>query len=115
MEWATSKEVKVFIHTQDDQNSPERGGSDKKTYNTRELAVLLGVSRHTIYRMRDDGELPPIIPTDRRIVRWQIKDVELWFDLDCPCTKSFLRLKKDYQRFTRGHKNRPSHSRGEQK
>jgi excisionase family DNA binding protein len=108
MEWATSKEVKVFIHTQDDLNSPKRDDSDKKTYNTRELAVLLGVSRHTIYRMRDGGELPPIIPTDRRIVRWQIKDVELWFDLDCPSTKNFLRLKKDYERFTRRQVNRPA-------
>ena len=54
----------------------------RRTYNTRQLAECLGVSRDTIRNMRDDGELPPVIPTKRRIVRWTVDDIDLWFELD---------------------------------
>ena len=33
-----------------------------KAVNVEEFAEILGVSKHTIYRMRDAGELPPTIP-----------------------------------------------------
>ena len=71
------------------------------TYNVQQLAQFLNISRDTIYRMRDSGELPPTIPMQRRIVRWQVKDIELWFEFGCPTEKSFVRLKKDMLRFTR--------------
>ena len=83
-----------------------------KTYSARQLAILLGVSVHTIYRMRDDGELPPVLPIQKRVTRWRIEDIELWFELDCPNTKNFLRLKKDLKRFTRNRSNRPSKNGG---
>ena len=93
--------------------------TDKKpkalTYSPRQFAKLLGVSVDTIYRMRDDGELPPELPIQKRVTRWKIEDIGLWFDLDCPNAKNFVRLKRDYQRFTRKRLNRPTQGRGEQK
>ena len=86
-----------------------------RTYSPKQLAKLLGVSVDTIYRMRDDGELPPELPIQKRVTRWKIEDIELWFDLDCPKTKNFARLKKDYLRFTRNRSNRLRKNRGEQK
>ena len=72
-----------------------------KGLTTKDLAEQLRVSRHTIYRMRLAGELPPIIQTSRRIIRWQKSDIELWFDLDCPKAKQCTALKMDMQRFAR--------------
>jgi len=85
-----------------------------RTYSPSQLAKLLGISVDTIYRMRDDGELPSELPIQKRVTRWKIQDIELWFDLDCPNAKNFARLKRDYQRFTRNRSNRPRKNRGEQ-
>ena len=70
-----------------------------KTITTKEFAERLGVSRATIYRMRDAGELPPIIPIRRRVVRWNEEDIELWWELECPKTAQFTALKKTKLRF----------------
>ena len=73
----------------------------RRTHNIRQLAECLGVSRDTIRNMRSDGELPPIIPTKRRIVRWTVDDIDLWFELDCPGEKDFVDFKGDLKQFTR--------------
>ena len=78
----------------------------RKAYSVADLAKLLGVSRDTIYRMRNSRELPDTIPTERRLIRWTVEDIELWFDLDCPRTNIFLRHKKDLQRRRRGRWNK---------
>ena len=70
----------------------------------KELAKELGVSRATIYRMRDAGELPPIIPLRRRVIRWNKDDIELWWELDCPKTMQFIALKKTKLRFEKRKK-----------
>ena len=69
--------------------------------NAKEFAEILGVSKHTIYRMRDAGELPPTIPIQRRVIRWSKEDTELWWELDCPKTTQFAALKKTKLRFER--------------
>ena len=76
------------------------------TVNMADLSKMLGVSRTTIHRMKCADELPPTIPTKRRIVRWLAKDIDLWLDLDCPCTKNFIVYKRDLQRYTRGRQRR---------
>lgn len=73
---------------------------------TAELSVMLGVSRSTIHRMKCAGELPAVISTNRRIVRWLAKDIELWLDLECPNAKDFMVYKRDLQRYTRSRKRR---------
>jgi excisionase family DNA binding protein len=77
--------------------------SNSRTLSVKQLAQFLGVSRHTIYRMRDNSELPPVLPIQKRVTRWRIEDIELWFELDCPNSKNFTRLKRDLKRFTRKH------------
>ena len=87
-----------FPNSSEDRRSKE---THRRTYNTRQLAECLGVSRDTIRNMRDDGELPPVIPTKRRIVRWTVDDIDLWFELDCPREKDFVHFKGDLKQFTR--------------
>lgn len=70
-----------------------------KTVTTNEFAELLGVSRATIYRMRMSGELPPIVPLNRRVVRWNKEDIDLWLELECPKEKEFIPLKQTKLRF----------------
>lgn len=76
------------------------------TVTTADLSVMLGVSRATIHRMKCAGELPTVIPTKRRIVRWLAKDIELWLELDCPNAKDFMVYKRDLQRYTQSRKRR---------
>ena len=71
------------------------------TITPKQLAASLRVSRSTLHRMRIAGELPPVIPTSRRIVRWLESDVALWLELSCPSTADFANLKRDKQRFAR--------------
>ena len=85
-----------------------------QTYSVIQLAKVLGVSRHTIYRMRDNCELPPVLPMQRRLTRWKIEDIDLWFEMGCPNTKNFVRYKKDMQRFARHGKHRPKKNGGDQ-
>ena len=76
------------------------------TITTKELAERLGVSRATIYRMRDTGELPPIIPLKRRVVRWSEEDIKLWWELECPKAAQFTALKKTRLRFEERNRRR---------
>lgn len=70
-----------------------------QTITIKEFAEILGVSRMTIYRMRESGELPDVIKTKRRIVRWLKNDIEFWLTLDCPSQVNFRKLRKTKQRF----------------
>lgn len=65
------------------------------------LADRLGVSRMTIHRMRKARELPDVIKTTRRIVRWNSCDIELWLELDCPNATEFKALKRTRRKFSR--------------
>ncbi len=66
-----------------------------------QLAGILSVSRSTVHRMDAAGELPPRIPTKRRLARWAQSDIDLWLSLDCPDAVQFKRLKRDQQRFAK--------------
>ena len=84
----------------------ESKGVKTRTLSVNQLAQFLGVSRHTIYRMLDSGELPPVLRLQKRVTRWRVEDVELWFELECPNSKNFTRFKKDLKRFTRNQSKR---------
>lgn len=49
-----------------------------------ELARLLSVSKMTIWRLRDDGKLPPAISLTSQCVRWRRAAVLTWIDAGCP-------------------------------
>lgn len=40
------------------------------------VASMLGVSRRTVFRMRQRGELPPPIEVSSNIVRWKLSDIQ---------------------------------------
>lgn len=41
-----------------------------------DVAVILRVSRRTVFRMRQRGELPPPVEVSRRIVRWRLTELQ---------------------------------------
>lgn len=49
-----------------------------------ELARMLSVSKPTIWRMRDDGKLPPAITLTSQCIRWRRDDVLEWIVNRCP-------------------------------
>lgn len=49
-----------------------------------ELARLLSVSKPTIWRLRDDGKLPPAISLTSQCLRWRREAVLKWIDAGCP-------------------------------
>ncbi len=49
-----------------------------------EFARLLSVSKPTIWRLRDDGKLPPAISLTSQCVRWRRETVLKWIDAGCP-------------------------------
>lgn len=66
----------------------------KQHVTIRELTEMLSVSRSTLHRMKQSGELPAAINLERRVVRWSRKDIELWLELDCPSEVQFRKLKR---------------------
>lgn len=55
-----------------------------KLINAAELARMLSVSKPTIWRMRDDGKLPPSISLTSQCLRWNREAVVKWIDAGCP-------------------------------
>ena len=51
-----------------------------------ELARLLSVSKPTIWRLRDDGKLPPAIGLTSQCIRWRRDGVLDWINAGCPAT-----------------------------
>lgn len=49
-----------------------------------ELARWLSVSKPTIWRLREDGKLPPAISLTSQCIRWRRADVESWLASGCP-------------------------------
>ncbi len=49
-----------------------------------ELARMLSVSKPTIWRMREDGKLPPAIALTSQCIRWRRDAVLSWIDAGCP-------------------------------
>ena len=50
-----------------------------------ELSRMLSVSKPTIWRMRDDGKLPPAIALTSQCIRWRRSDIDAWLAAGCPC------------------------------
>ena len=74
---------------------------EMRAVTTKDLQKQLACSRMTVTRMREANELPPPIPTSRRLVRWLASDIDLWFELGCPPAAEFTALKKTKQKFAR--------------
>lgn len=49
-----------------------------------EFARLLSVIKPTIWRLRDDGKLPPAIALTSQCLRWRREAVLKWIDAGCP-------------------------------
>ena len=49
-----------------------------------EVARLLSVSKPTIWRLRDDGKLPPTISLTSQCIRWNRDAVLSWINAGCP-------------------------------
>ena len=49
-----------------------------------ELGRMLLVSKPTIWRMREDGKLPPAIALTSQCIRWRRSDIEAWLAAGCP-------------------------------
>ncbi|MHB8864398.1 MAG: helix-turn-helix transcriptional regulator [Pirellulaceae bacterium] len=47
----------------------------------RQLAALLSVSDKTIIRMRERGELPPVVEELRPMLRWRLSDIRKHFGM----------------------------------
>lgn len=48
-----------------------------------EFARMLSVSKPTIWRLREDGKLPPVIALTSQCIRWRRADVESWIAGGC--------------------------------
>ena len=57
---------------------------ESKLIDAAEFARLLSVSKPTIWRLRDDGKLPPAISLTSQCVRWRRDAVLAWLDAGCP-------------------------------
>ncbi len=49
-----------------------------------QFARRLGVSRSTVYRLRNRGALPDPHIASGRVIRWSSVIVERWIDAGCP-------------------------------
>lgn len=45
-----------------------------------ELCELIAVSRSTLWRLENDGQLPPRIKITERTVGWRYQDIEQWLN-----------------------------------
>jgi excisionase family DNA binding protein len=51
---------------------------DEELMTEEQVAKLLAVSWHTVYRLRVSGEGPPWIRVGKRAIRYRRRDVERW-------------------------------------
>ena len=57
---------------------------ESKLIDAAEFARLLSVSKPTIWRLRDNGKLPPAIALTSQCVRWRREAILKWIDAGCP-------------------------------
>jgi len=49
----------------------------------KQLAIMLSVSKRTLYRMRSAGQLPSPLCVGS-VVRWRLSEILDWIQADCP-------------------------------
>ena len=59
-----------------------RPEQDERLLKVEEIASRLGVSRRTVYRLADVGQLPAPIRLGG-MIRWRASEIERWLDGDC--------------------------------
>lgn len=58
----------------------EQKKSHLQIIRTGKLADLLGVSRTTIWRMEQEGKLPPRVRISEAVSGWLASDIEKWLE-----------------------------------
>ncbi len=53
---------------------------DPELISADDIAALLRVSRRTVFRLRQRGDLPPPVEVSRNIVRWRLSDLRAYLD-----------------------------------
>jgi excisionase family DNA binding protein len=56
-----------------------------------QVAAMLAVSRRTVYRMLDAGQLPEPIRFGKRMLRWLSSQITEWIAKGCPARSSSKR------------------------
>ena len=83
--------------------SPKRGTPPKPADSLRELRILLsandvailtGLSRRTIFRMKCTGLMPPCIKVGQGAIRCRRSDIDLWIEWNCCDAKQFQARKE---------------------
>jgi excisionase family DNA binding protein len=72
-------DVVSFVDTPSTTHSPARE-RHKELYTVKEAADMLSVSKDTIYRLMDTGDLPYIQPAYNHIRRISRRDIETWIE-----------------------------------
>ena len=66
--------------------------TDLQLLSAKALAQLLSISVRTVWRLREDGYLPPSVKIGNS-TRWKRTDILRWLELDCPHEIKFERMK----------------------
>lgn len=56
---------------------------DALLLNVKEVAVVLGCSARTVYRLSDAGKMPRLIKLGV-LVKWRRSEIEKWIEQGCP-------------------------------
>lgn len=54
--------------------------STVKLIRQNELAMLLGVSNTTLWRLRQEQSFPKPVSIRSRLIGWRIQDIEMWLE-----------------------------------
>lgn len=66
--------------------------ADGELLDIQAVAIMVGVSTRSIWRLSDAGKMPAPVKLGR-IVRWSRKKLTQWIDDDCPTTRA-MRYRK---------------------
>lgn len=72
------KTLMHFENLQSRSTQTKTSASQREIIRPKELAEMLGVSISTIYKMYNDGQLPPKVKISSQAVGWLRSDIEEW-------------------------------------
>lgn len=84
------EKLETAARSHKDSSSEDRSLPDKHIIRPKEFAKMLSVSISTLYRMQQEGRLPPKIKFSHRAVGWVSTDLDEWLE----CNKIRLDVKK---------------------
>lgn len=76
----------------DEQTCPEPRGLSANAImlTVNDVAILLACSSRTIYRLADNGRMPPPVRLGA-MVRWSREAIDTWIAADCPSCRNSRR------------------------